>query len=140
MTPLLQGYNGENSPDYELSAEQELDRVYEDMRRSGLNPSDVFVLRLFLGELRKALKEAGGSGSVWAAIGLAISVLAKKKRDYEAANTTGRDPWPPKPKAPIRFGNPEQELRGLLLGRTKNATRTQEPNKKYWAEHNPTHE
>lgn len=134
MTPLLTGYNEPSSPDYELSAEQELDRVYEDMRRQGLNPSDVFTLRLFLVELKKALK---AGGQVWAAISLAISVLAKKKRDYEESNTNGQDPWPPKIKAPIRFGNPEQDLRGILLGRTKNATRFVEPNRKEYLKNNP---
>lgn len=134
MTPLLTGYNEPNSPDYAGSADEQLDQVYAQMTQAGLNSNDVWTLRLFLRELRKELK---AGGSVLQAISLAIGTLVKQKQAYEDRSQNGQDPWPPHGKMPVRFGDPKQELEGLLLGRTKNATRFVEPNRKEYLKNNP---
>jgi len=114
------GANSQRNADYEQSANRELDRVFEQLTQAGLNPSDPWTLRLFLAELRKQLK---AGGSVWAAVGAAISALVKQKESYLEAHKTGADEWPPHGKMPVRFGDPRQEIAGLLVGRTGNASR-----------------
>ncbi len=117
------GANSQRNADHELSANNQLDQIFEQLNRAGLNSEDPWTLRLFLKELRAALKSGG---SVWAAVGLAISNLVKQKQAYIAAHPNGADPWPPHSKMPVRFGDPRNEIAGLLVGRTGNASRTAE--------------
>jgi hypothetical protein len=104
-----------NSSDYQQSINRELDRVWELLGTNGFSTDNVWVMRLFLKELRKALKV---TSSVGVAVSSAISALVKQRDDYKAAHPTGADTWPPAAKlGSVRFGDPKEQIQVLLGGK-----------------------